>query len=78
MKGQLRITEVYAFICLDEDGTEGIPAFAAPGGVVMPMLCADKARVDSLRQLARDVVRTGRKVELVRFSVREHVEDIEP
>lgn len=37
MKGQLRIDEMYAFIMIDEDGTEGIPAIDG-GGVLLPFV----------------------------------------
>lgn len=43
-----RIDELFAFIATDADG-ERLPAFSA-GSMMMQMVCADKARVDSLRE----------------------------
>lgn len=75
MEGQLRIDQMFAFICLDDDGTEGIPAFLA-GGLAMPMVGADMKRVESLRPIAQDMVKAGKKITLVKFSVRETLEEI--
>jgi hypothetical protein len=73
----LKIDELYAFIVSDETA-EGLPAFSA-NGMMIPMVCADKARVDSLRGIARKMAReSGRKITLARFSVRENIEVIEP
>jgi hypothetical protein len=77
-KTLLRIDEIYAFIAQDKDG-EGLPAFSMPGGMMLPMVCADKERVDSLRAIARMMAHnTGNKITLCRFSVREEIEVIEP
>jgi dihydroorotase-like cyclic amidohydrolase len=76
-KTLLRIDELYAFIAQDADG-EGLPAFQSRG-LMLPMVCADKARVDSLREVARKIAReTGNKITLCRFSLREEIEVIEP
>lgn len=77
MKGQLRIDEMYAFVVVDEDGTEGIPAFTA-GDLAMPMVGADMAKIEDLRPIAAHVASSfGKRVELVKFSSREHLEWIE-
>lgn len=70
MDGQQRITEIFAFIVMDEDGTEGIPAFKA-NGTMHPMVGADMARIDSLMTVARQM--PGMKVSLVRFIHRETI-----
>lgn len=76
-KTLLRIDELYAFIAQDADG-EGLPAFR-DGPVMLPMVCADKARVDSLREKAKEIARaSGNRITLCRFSVREEIEVIEP
>lgn len=76
-KTLLRIDELYAFIAQDTDG-EGLPAFMH-NGMMLPMVCADKARVDSLRAIAAEMVlQSGNKITLCRFSVREEIEVIEP
>ena len=78
MKGQLRIDTTFAFVVVDVDGTEGVPAIIAPDGTVWPMIGADEERIDSLRPMAVDAARIlGRPIELVRFTNREHVEWIE-
>lgn len=76
-KTLFRIEELYAFIARDADG-EGLPAFMV-GGMMLPMVCADKARVDSLRKIAKEIVReSGNTITLARFRVRDDVEVIEP
>lgn len=77
-KTLLRIDEMFVFIASDSDG-EGIPAFSTPSGLMMPLVCADKARVDSLRERAKQMAKqSGNRITLVRFSVREDLEVIEP
>lgn len=72
-----RIDEVFVFVTSDKDG-EGVPAFF-DGTMMLPMVCADKARVDSLRSMAKQMAReSGNKITLCRFSVREEIEVIEP
>jgi hypothetical protein len=72
-----RIDELFVFVASDADG-EGVPAFF-DGSVMLPLVCADKARVDSLREIARQMAReSGNKITLCRFSVREELEVIEP
>lgn len=47
-----KVTELYAFICVEDSGDEGIMAFTAPSGVTLPMIGADMARVNALRPIA--------------------------
>lgn len=78
MRGQLRIEQMYAFVVLDDDNTEGIPAFAGPSGPV-PMVGADMKRVDDLRPIAQAIAEDmGKKVTLCRFEVRTELETFEP
>lgn len=84
MKGQLRIDELYAFIVLDEDGTEGVPAIGMPvsevGGLPMmlPLMGADLARIDSLKAIIRtDPALRGLRITLAKFSQRTNVEVID-
>jgi len=75
-----KVTEMWAFLAVGpKDGDEGIPAFLASDGVMMPLVCADKARIESLRPIAQEIA-TATKVPIVlaRFSVRENVEEIKP
>ena len=76
-KTLLKIDEVFVFIASDADG-EAVPAFQAPNETWFPLVCADKARVDSLRAMARQMAReSGNKITLARFTVREDLEVIE-
>ena len=71
-----RVTEMYAFLAVGDDGEEGVPSFYACG-MMLPLVAADAARVESLRAMARQVVaKSGRPVTLARFTVREDVETI--
>lgn len=77
MNGQLRIDNIWAYICLDDDNTEGIAGWYSPDGPI-PMIGADEARIKSLRPLAEELARSmGKKITLCRFSVREELEVIE-
>lgn len=76
MNGQERIDEMFAFIVVDDDGTEGIPATYL-GNTLYPLVGADMKRVESLRPAAEDYARSsGKPVRLVRFSTREELEVI--
>jgi hypothetical protein len=76
-KTLLRIDEIYVFIASSADG-EGLPAFLR-NGMMLPMVCADKARVESLREIAKTIAReSGNEITLCRFSVRQELEVIEP
>lgn len=78
MRGQVHIDTMYAYIVMDDDDTEGIPAFMN-GNTAMPMVGADQARIESLDPIAQQLAtELGKKVTLVRFSVREEVKVIEP
>lgn len=73
-----RIEHIHAFIAEDRGpGDEGVTAFKGPHGW-MPMVGADVARVESLRAIAREMARNGKRIRLVKFSVREEVEVFEP
>lgn len=75
MKGQLRIDQCFAFIVLDDDGTEGVPAFYDPGTrMLLPMMGADVARVESLRPIAEfDPRLRGKRITIAKFSHRETI-----
>ena len=80
MRGQVRIDEMYAYVIMDDDDTEGIPAFQLTGSAIpMPMVGADMARVESLNPIAQSMAQQlGKKVTLVRFTTREEIEVFEP
>jgi hypothetical protein len=71
----LRITEIFAFCSVDENDQEGVIAINSPMGP-MPLIAADKSRLDSLRPHAKRVAsQTKIKVRLLKFSTRETVEE---
>lgn len=73
----LRIDEVYCFIA-EDNGDEGIAGLHTRNGL-MPMIGADKARVDALRPMAEELSRaTGVRIVLTRFTTRTEVEVIDP
>lgn len=70
-----KITEMWAWICTEEDGGEGVPAMAGPGGMAMPMVGADAARILSLRPVALEITDDlGLPIKLVRFHQMEVIE----
>jgi Zn ribbon nucleic-acid-binding protein len=71
----LRITEIFAFVSVDENDQEGVIAINTILGPT-PMIAADKARLEYLRPHAERVAKEmGIKVRLLRFSTREEVEE---
>lgn len=71
----LHIDEIFAFVSEDEHGNEGVCGFRTNDGTFLPMVCADKARVDSLREMADLIKRTsGMQIKLLRFSKRSLIE----
>lgn len=73
-----KITELFAWVCTEPDGGEGIPA-ANLGGLPMPLIGADRARIESLRPHAMTVAHDlGLPVRLVRFCDMEVLEEHEP
>lgn len=78
MNGQVHIDQMYAYVVMDDDNTEGIPAFMN-GNTAMPMVGADMDRVKSLNPIAQKLAaELGKKVTLVRFSVRQEIEVFDP
>lgn len=66
----MKIDCLYAWVCTEADGGEGIPAAHLPGlpGVPMPLIGADMVRIESLRPYALAVaVELGLPVKLCRF-----------
>jgi len=74
-----KITEIYCFVSIDEGG-EGVigQQFDMPNGkTFLPFVCADKARMESLKPLAKLISQeTGQKIKLIRMTHREELEDI--
>lgn len=75
-----RIKECFLFVCIDEDGDEGVVSFFDPvRGVHWPMVATDQARVDSLRPVAEQSAKAlGKSIRIVRLHLRHDVEVILP
>lgn len=79
MRGKLRINEMFAYVVVDDDGTEGVPSFPGPGGMQLPMMGADTARAESLKPIAQAFAdHLGKPITLLRFTVREEVHVVRP
>ena len=73
-----KITELYAFVSVDEhgEGVIGKTANIMGKDTFMPFVCGDKDRMESLKPLAKQIARdSGRKIKLIRLSVREELEE---
>lgn len=74
-----KITEMFAFVVTDEDGSEGIPSFTIPFEGTMPLLGSDMARIDSLLPLAQQMSDLYKKeIRLVKFTNMELVKTLKP
>lgn len=72
-----RIESLYAFIAEDDLG-EGVCSFRT-GDTMLPMVGANWERVESLKEIAREIAKaSGKRIRLVRFASREEIEVIEP
>ena len=67
-----RIEEMYVFVAEDSGpDDEGVVAMSVRD-VMMPLVGADMARVESLRPIARSIgAQTGKKIKLLHFTQRE-------
>lgn len=75
-----KITELYAFVSVDEGG-EGVIGMTIdmPDGreTFMPFVCADKARMESLKPFAIGIAKSSNKtVKLIKLTNREELEII--
>lgn len=78
MSEGLRINEVFAYVLVDEDGDEGVPAVGL-GSMWYPMMGADRERMADFRRHAQEIAKAkGRAVRLVRFTTRETLETLDP
>ncbi len=79
MRGQPRIDQLFAFVTVDDDGTEGVIGFFdARAGMAVAMMGADLARVEDLKRIAeRDPMLRGRRIEILRFSDRKTIGTID-
>jgi hypothetical protein len=73
-----RIDRLWAFLSLD-DGGEGVVAAPFGGGLTAPLIAADKARLDSLIPMARQLAKVfGKPIRLAKFDQRTDVEIYQP
>ena len=74
-----RIESIWAWLSLD-DGGEGICAAPLQQGMLtVPMIAADKRRMESLRPIAERMVQVLKKpIRLAKFTKREDIEIIRP
>jgi len=71
-----KIEEIYAYICEEEPGEEGLIAERIMGTWI-PFVGADMERMESLREMAELIAKgSGKKVTLVKFSTRTEMEII--
>lgn len=73
-----KIDQVFVFVSSDPNGEgiigQTIEMMGAP--VFMPFVCADEARMKSLKPLAKKIAKeSGKKIKLIRLSVREEIEE---
>lgn len=74
-----KITEMYAFVVVEADGGEGVPAFAAPNGLMMPLMGADLERIDDLTPVAQGIANaTGRPMKILKFTGMEQIGHVTP
>lgn len=74
-----RITELYAYVMADTDeDDEGVPGFSS-GDWLLPMMGADLARAESLREIAQKMANdSGKPVKLIRSTDIETIDTIQP
>lgn len=72
-----RVDEIFAWLAVDTDGSEGIAGAEIGSAGMIPLVGGDRARMDSLRPYAERVHRlTGLRIKLVRFTAREELDSI--
>lgn len=75
MKGKVRIESIYAFLVVDADGTEGVPAIETRNGM-LPLIATDKELVERWRAiLLKEPAIKGLTVKLVEFTSRTDIEE---
>lgn len=73
------ITEIFAVLSVDPDGSEGVCATGTREFGMMPLIVAYSRLVPMLREKAAEISKvTGKTVRLVRFASREEMETFYP
>jgi ABC-type branched-subunit amino acid transport system ATPase component len=76
MSPGFKITEMFAFIATEKDGTEGVMGMMSENGWV-PLVGADMDRVESIKPIVQGIAQSsGVNITLAKFSVRENLEVI--
>jgi len=77
LKNCLKVNQIYAFFSVNkDDDIEGIAAFV-DRGIVIPLIAADKSRLEELKLIAHDMAKKeGMALKLVKFTNREEMEVI--
>jgi hypothetical protein len=71
MKQPFKITELYAFVSVGEDGDEGVCGFQDGKGVWWPLVAADAARLKDWFPIAEALaIERNTEIKLLRFTVR--------
>jgi hypothetical protein len=74
-----KITEMYAFVSVDESG-EGVVGMTMPVNgreTFMPFVCADKKRMESLKPIAKKIAQdSGKTIKLIKLSNRKELETL--
>jgi len=79
MNEPFKITELWAFVSQDKDGTEGVCGFRAASGTFWPMVAADVKRLKDYFPIAEGISKeSGMRIEVRRFSTMETLSVITP
>lgn len=74
-----KITEMYVFVSVDEGG-EGVVGMTMPINgreTFMPFVCADKARMESLKPIAKKISQeSGKTIKLIKLTNRKDIETL--
>lgn len=72
-----KIEKLYAWVATGPDGGEGICSSLLPSGLQLPLIGADRARIESLRQWAEAIHDgTGYPVQLRLFSAMTVIDEV--
>jgi hypothetical protein len=74
-----KITEMYAFISVDEGGESVVGMTMPINGreTFMPFVCADKARMESLKLIAENIAKeSGKIIKLIKLTNRKDIETL--
>jgi hypothetical protein len=74
-----RIDRIWAFLSLDDGGEGVVAAPIGPERMTVPLIAADKRRLDSLIPIAKQLAKVFNKpIRLAKFSKRDDVEIYQP